>query len=41
MDFPHSRKLLNFYPLLVSNADVCKAITRQKPSESVGLDDIP
>jgi hypothetical protein len=42
--FPVSHSVLNFYPALsalVSDADVCKAIKRLKPSKSVRLDDIP
>jgi hypothetical protein len=41
LTFPISHVLLNFYPLPVSDADVCKAIKRLKPSKSVRLDDIP
>jgi hypothetical protein len=34
-----SSELLSLAP--ISDANVCKAITRLKPSKSVGLDDIP
>jgi hypothetical protein len=42
MDFPHLFQSFEFVPIaLISDADVCKAIKRLKPSKSVGLDDIP
>jgi hypothetical protein len=42
MDFPPLSESSEFVSLApISDADVCKAIRRLKPSKSVGLDDIP
>jgi hypothetical protein len=42
MGFPSLSQSSEFVSLAsISDADVCKAIKRLKPSKSVGLDDIP
>jgi hypothetical protein len=42
MDFPPPSQFSEFLSLAhISDADVCKAIKRLKPSKSVGFGDIP